>query len=753
MCNISISMKKFIIISVILISNFFSQLNAEVINNIIINNNERISLGTIKTYGNIELGKNYSENDLNQILKNLYNTKFFKDVSLKVENQILIIDVTENKLVQSLIIEGIKSSRIQNAILENLILKEKAPFFESEISKDLANIKKALILQGYYFSSVISSIKMNNNNTVNIIFDIDLGEKSKVSIIEFTGDKIFKDKTLRNIITTEENKFWKFLSGKKYLNQQKLSLDERLLRQFYLNNGYYEVIVNTSTAMILDDNSFKLTYNINAGNLFTINSTKLDLPIDYDPLNFTNVQKLLNELEGNKYSFNKISKIVKEIDKISLSREFDFINASILEEKSDINKININFKVTESEKLYVERINVLGNNITEESVIRSSLEVDEGDPFNELLHAKSLNNLKSLNIFKTVKSETIDGSSPATKIININVEEKPTGEISLGAGVGTDGGTVGFSVSENNFLGKGVKLSSSLRVSNDAVKGNLTINNPNFNYSGRSLITSIENATIDKLTDSGYESKKTGFSLGTRYEKNENLFFSPNISTFHEKIDTNSTASASLKKQDGSYFENKFSYTLDYDLRDQKYQTKEGLRGVFNQAIPLISDDYALSNSYEITKWFQFDNNMVADVNFYGKTINSMNNKDVRVSSRLGLTSNRMRGFETGKLGPVDGKDYIGGNYAAALNISTTLPMLLQNFESIDLKYFIDVGNVWGVDYSDTIDESNTIRSSTGLAINWFTPVGPMNFSVVQNLSKASTDKTESFQFNIGTSF
>jgi len=753
MCNISSFMKKFIIISVILVSNFFSQLNAEVINNIIVNNNERISLGTIKTYGNIELGKNYSEDDLNQILKNLYNTKFFKDVSLNVENQILIIDVTENKLVQSLIIKGIKSSRLVDAILESLIIKKKAPFIDSEISKDLNNIKKSLILQGYYFSNVTSSIKTNDNNTVNIIFNIDLGEKSKVSIIEFTGDKIFKDKTLRNIITTEENKFWKFLSRKKYLNPQNLSLDERLLKQFYLNNGYYDVSVNTSTATILDDDSFKLTYNINAGNLFTINSAKLELPIDYNTLNFTKVQKLLNELEGNKYSFNKISKIVKEIDKISVSREFDFINASIFEDKLDTNKININFKVTESEKLYVERINVLGNNITEESVIRASLEVDEGDPFNELLHAKSLNNLKSLNIFKTVKSETIDGSSPATKIININVEEKPTGEISLGAGIGTNGGTIGFSVKENNFLGKGVKLSTSLRLSNDTVKGNFTINNPNFNYSGRSLITSIESTSSDKLTDSGYESTKTGFSLGTRYEKNENLFFSPRISTFHEKIDTNSTASDSLKKQDGSYFENKFLYTLDYDLRDQKYQTKEGIRGVFNQTIPLISDDYALSNSYEITKWFQFDNDMVTDVTFYGKTINSINNKDVRVSSRLALTSNRLRGFETGKIGPVDGKDYIGGNYAAALNISTTLPMLLKNFESIDLKYFIDVGNVWGIDYSDTIDDSNTIRSSTGLAINWFTPVGPMNFSVVQNLSKASTDKTESFQFNIGTSF
>ena len=753
MCNISKLMKKFIIISVLLVSNFFSQLNAAVINNIIINNNERISIGTIKTYGNIELGKNYSEDDLNQVLKNLYNTKFFKDISLKVENQILIIDVIENKLVQTLVIKGIKSSKIEDAILDSLILKEKAPFIDSEISKDLTNIKKSLILQGYYFSNVTSSIKTNDNNTVNIIFSIDLGEKSKVSIIEFTGDKIFKDKNLRNIITTEENKFWKFLSRKKYLNQQNLSLDERLLRQFYLNNGYYDVSVNTSTATILDDNSFKLTYNINAGNLFTVNSAKLDIPIDYNPVNFTKVQKLLNELKGNKYSFNKISKIVKEIDKISLSREFDFINASILEERSDTNKININFKVTESEKLYVERINVFGNNITEESVIRASLEVDEGDPFNELLHAKSLNNLKSLNIFKTVKSETVDGSNPATKIININVEEKPTGEISLGAGIGTDGGTIGFSVSENNFLGKGVRLSSSLRLSSDTIKGNFTINNPNFNYSGRSLITSIESSSVDKLTDSGYESTKTGFSLGTRYEKNENLFFSPAISTFHEKIDTNSTASDSLKKQEGSYFENKFSYTLDYDLRDQKYQTKEGIRSVFNQGIPLISDDYALTNSYEITKWFQFDNDMVADVNFYGKTVSSINNKDVKVSSRLGLASNRMRGFETGKLGPVDGKDYIGGNYAAALNISTTLPKLLQNFENIDLKYFIDVGNVWGVDYSDIVDDSNTIRSSTGLAINWFTPIGPMNFSVVQNLSKASTDKTESFQFNIGTSF
>ena len=746
-------MKNFIFISIIIISNFFTQLNAEIINNITINNNDRISLGTIKTYGNIKLGVNYSEKDLNQILKNLYGTNFFKEIYLKIENQTLIINVVENRLVQTINIIGIKSASLEKVILDALIIKEKAPFVESDIAKDLANIKKSLVFQGYYFSNATSNFVKNNNNTVDIIFDIYLGEKSKVSIIEFTGDKIFKNRTLRNLITTEEAKFWKFISGKKYLNRQNLALDERLLRQFYLNNGYYDVSVNTSTATILDNNSFKLTYNIDAGNLYMVNNTNLDIPIDYNPLNFTNVQKLLNELEGSEYSFNKVSKIVEEIDKISLSREYDFINASILEEKIDTNKINITFKVTESDKVYVERINVFGNNITEESVIRANLEVDEGDPFNELLHAKSLNNLKSLNIFKLVQSETIDGSNPFTKIININVVEKPTGEISLGAGFGTDGGTVGFSVTENNFLGKGVKLGTSLRVSSDTVKGNFTINNPNFNYSGRSLMTNIERTSIDKLSDSGYETTKTGFSLGTRFEKNENLFFSPNLSTFYELIDTNSTASASLRKQDGSYFENKFSYNLDYDLRDQKYQTKEGVRSIFSQEIPLISDDYSLSNSYEITKWFQFNNDMIADISIYGKAINSINNKDVRVSNRLGLSSGRLRGFENGKIGPVDGKDYIGGNYASALNISTTLPMFLQSFESIDLKYFIDVGNVWGVDYSDAVDDSNSIRSSTGLAVNWFTPIGPMNFTLAQNLSKASTDKVETFQFNIGTSF
>ena len=743
---------KFILTLFLIISSTLA-VKAEVINDIIVKNNDRISINTIKTYGDIKIGVDYSSDDLNNILKNLYETNFFKDISLKIEKNILVIDVMENKLIQKININGIKSSKIQDAILEGLSLKAKSPFIESQVERDLNKVKFSLSNEGYYFSTVTSDIENNPNNTVNLNFNIYLGDKVKISKIKFTGDKIVKNRTLRNLITVEESRFWKFLSKKKYLNPKNLSRDERLLKNYYLDEGYYDVVINTTTAKLLDNNSFDITFNIKAGNLYEINDTKLILPIDYDVKNFKDVEQLLDRLKNKNYSFFKISKIVDAIDKVSLSREYDFITAEIIEEKVSPNKLDITFAVSETEKLYVEKINIFGNNITEESVIRNQLEVDEGDPFNELLQTKSLNKIKNLNIFKSVDSELLDGSSPATKIINISVEEKPTGEISLGAGIGTDGGTIGFAVSENNFLGKGVKLSTSLRVGGDTVKGNFTVTNPNFNYTGRSITTNVERSTTDKIKTSGYETSKTGFSLGTSFEEYKNLYFYPSISIFSEKLTTDSSASANLKKEAGSFFETKFLYSLNYDLRNKPYRTTEGTRNIFRQSIPLISDDYALRNTYEITKWHQFSNKMVADIGFYASTINTLGNENVKVSSRLSLPKNRLRGFSTGKVGPIDKTDYIGGNHATSINFNTSLPMIFPSFENIDFKYFLDVGNIWGVDYSKTLNQSNILRSSTGLNINWFTPVGPLNFSIAQNLLKASTDVTESFQFNLGTTF
>jgi outer membrane protein insertion porin family len=365
----------------------------------------------------------------------------------------------------------------------------------------------------------------NNNDTVDLIININLGDKASIGKIEFIGDKKFKDRTLRNVIISEESKFWKFISKNKFINQNLIERDKRLLKNFYLNRGYYDVSIESTNASFQDNKKFKLIYKINSGEQYIINNTKLILPIDYDPINFQKLELKLSELNNELYSFSQISRVVEEIDKISLSREYDFINAEVIEKKVADNKIDIEFIIKETDKFYVERINIFGNNITQENVIRNSLEIDEGDPFNELLNAKSLNNLKSLNIFKEVKSNITDGDKINTKVINLEVTEKPTGEITLGAGVGSEGGSFGFGVTENNFLGKGVKLGTSLRVSEDTIRGNFSVTNPNFNYSNKMLITNVESTTIDKLQDNGYETTKTGFSFGTRYEQYERCLF------------------------------------------------------------------------------------------------------------------------------------------------------------------------------------------------------------------------------------
>ena len=744
---------KFIFVTIITLFYFITTSQAVIIKDIKIIDNKRITKQTIITYGNININKDYNQNELNQIIKNLYETNFFKNVSLKVENQILFVEVDENKIIQSVIIEGVKSNEIKKEILKNLFSKDKSPFLIEKVKIDEDRMKESLNSIGFYLSEVTSKILENNNNTVDLIFEVNMGDKSKISKIEFVGDKKIKDRVLRSVIISEEAKFWKIISRKKYINEVTINRDKRLLKNFYLNKGFYDVDIQSATVRFLDDKSFKLTYKINAGNIYTVNNTKLVLPIDYDKNNFEDVSKQLDKLINKSYSLNKITKVVDEIDKISLSREYDFINASFTESKISNNKLDITFTVTESEKFYVERINIFGNNITHENLIRSKLEIDEGDPYNELLNAKSINNLKAANLFKKVESSITKGKDDNTKIIDIKVEEKPTGEIMVGAGAGSDGGTFGFSVRENNFLGKGIKLSTNLDLTEDTVKGTFSVTNPNFNYSDKSLTTSITSTTTDKLTESGYETTKSGFTLGTGFEQFENVYFTPSISNFYEDLKTKSTASKNLKKQSGTYYETKLSYGLDYDMRNQRYQTTEGFRSTFRQTIPLYSEEYALGNIYDYKTWYKLPNNMTTSLNFYGRTVNSITGEDVRITNRFWLPKNKLKGFKTRQVGPVDGTDYVGGNYAAALNFDTTLPMIFSTVESLDLRYFIDTANLWGVDYSSDIDQSNTLRSSTGFVLDWFTPIGPLNFSFAQDLSKANDDKTETFQFSLGTTF
>ena len=741
---------KYLFIILLILKFGFSHAFGDIINNIEVKNNSRITKETIIAFGGIELGKDYNQEQLNNILLDLYSTNFFSDIKFNIQGDVLIVEVKERKIIQQIILNGIKAEKTKNSILKNLSLREKSPYVNFLAKQDINKIQNSLNSAGYYFNKVDVTLKTNNNETVDLIYNIELGEKALIKKIVFTGEKYYKDKKLKNVIVSEENKFWKFISNKKYLNPNQIDLDLRLLERFYLNKGFYNVQIKNSSA-IFNDNHFNLIYNINAGDIYTIRNTKLILPDDFDEKDFNEVENILKKLKDEKYSLIKLNKVVKQIDKISVSRLYDFIDATIETEIVDSNKLDITFLVKESEKFYVKKINILGNNITEERVIRDMLEVDEGDPFNKLLHAKSINNLKSRGIFQEVKSEIIDTTEGNVKNIDITVEEKATGEILVGAGVGSEGGTAQFSISENNFLGKGVKLSTGLRISETRLRGNFSVTNPNFNYSDKALFTDIFLTDVDKLADSGYESTNAGFSLGTAFEQYDDFYFRPKFSTTYEELTTNSNASANLKKQKGSYFTTDIGYTLDFDKRNQSFQTTDGFQSKFIQNIPLISESNTLLNGYQFDSYHSYEN-ITSSLGLYLRAVTGLSD-DVRISERVNLPRKRLRGFESGKIGPVDANDYVGGNYAASLNFQTNLPFLFPSFQSVDFNYFVDAGNVWGVDYSNAVGDSSHIRSSTGVGLEWFSPIGPFTFTLAQPISKIDTDRTQSFQFNIGTTF
>ena len=745
-------MKK-IFFSIIFLFLFLNSLESETIDNIKIEGNERISDETIILFGNIELNKDYSSNDLNEILKQLYSTDFFKKVEINIKNKNLNIFIEENPIIQNLVINGVRSKKYNELIRNNLVVREKSSFLESKVKKDISLIKNSFKAIGFYFVKIDTEIKMNEkNNTIDLIYNIDLGKKAKISKIKFLGDKIYKDRKLRNIITSEEYKFWKFISQNKFLNAERIQLDRRLLENFYKNKGFYSAKINNSYANFLNDESFELIFDINPGKKYYFNKIKLSLPPDYKRENFENVEKIFKKLSGDPYSINDVEKILKAIDKVALQKEYQFINAEISENISG-NKIDFNIDINETAKVYIEKINIFGNSYTREDVIRNSLIVDEGDPYNEILSNKSINNLKSLNIFKNVQSSISDGSSDHKKILNIEIEEKPTGEISAGAGVGTGGSSISFGVREKNYLGRGIKLLANLALSEDGVKGILDVTNPNYKNTDQMVFATIESSNTNNLDDFGYETTKIGFNIGTRFEQYDDIFFKPAFSVYHEDLRTTDKASSNLKKQSGESFEVTIPYSLILDRRNQSFKTTEGYRTFFSQSLPLVTEDGSLTNTFEYNKYHEFADEMVGRLGVYLQTVNSITSKDVRISKRSFMPSHKLRGFVPGKIGPVDGADFVGGNYAAAVNLSTDLPFILPSAQNADFKFFIDAANVWGIDYSSSIDDASKIRTSTGVSVDWFTPVGPLNFSLSAPLTKNSTDVTESFRFNLGTTF
>ena len=569
-------MNKIYIITLIffLFSSVFSK--AEVVKKIEINGNKRVGEETVKVYGEIkDLNSNFTQIDLDNILKNLYSTNFFEDIDVKISNNVLIINLKEYPLINEIILIGEKKTSTKKEIKNLISLKEKNSFIKNNLNNDINLIKELYSTLGYKFAKINSKVRKIDENNYDIAIEIKKGELTRIKKIFFTGDKKIKEKRLRDIIASEEDQFWKVISKNSRFSENQVDLDKRLLFNYYRNLGYYDVKINSTSAEIINSEKVNLYFSIDAGERYIFEKIETVVDPTFDKKIFYPLKKTYSEIVGDYYSPLKIKKVLEEIDTLIDNNKLQFVEHSVQESLSG-KKINLKFDIREGRKIIVERINVKGNSVTNESVIRSELLLDEGDPFTNLSLEKSVSKLKARNIFKSVNSETLQGSSSDLKVINITVEEKPTGEISAGAGVGTNGGSFAFNIQENNWLGDGKIVGLDFEVNKESLKGRFTYSNPNYDLLGNSMRYYISNQTND-MPDQGYENSVLSLGASTGFEQYNDVYTNLGFNISYDDLRTTSAASSSLKKQAGDFLEFAANYGFSYDQRDRSFMPTDAV--------------------------------------------------------------------------------------------------------------------------------------------------------------------------------
>ena len=729
-----------------------SSVYADVVRQIDILGNNRISDSTIIDIINFKKSKNYSNSDLNNFQKKLFETNFFSDVKINLKNDILQIVVTENSLIEFFIIQGVVNKTREDFIYEKAQLGQNKIFSDTLLKQDIQMIQKTYNEVGYFNTTIIPEISKLANGNLNVVINVKRGEKYNIKRIFFIGDKYFKSSTLLDVVSSSEHGWWKFLSSSSTVNSDRIEFDKQLLKNFYLNEGFYDVQILSSDISFEEKNKASITYSINSGKKYKFSKFELiDNENNINKKDFDTIRKfIINELEGN-FSIKKINNLRQKIYTYLNLRKIEFVKFNIFPKKLENNLITTQIIIEKTPRIFVNQIDVKGNSITEEEVIRRELVFSEGDTFSQYKLAKSEDNLKSSGIFREVKTN-IRNLNDESIDIDLEVEEQPTGSIAAGVGAGSSGASISTSISEKNLFGKGININSNINLGTESIKGNIATTIPDYNNTDNELIFNLYVTSTD-FENSGYESTVIGNSVAVKYDLFEDITFKPGIGIDRDSIDTNSTASNLYQSREGDYLTFQTFYNLETDKRDKRFQTTKGYRVNFGQNLALPGSDIPyIENSIFGAYYYSINQDYILSLKSGLNTINAFDNKDVKLSDRKFLSNRNLRGFENYGIGPKDGTDHVGGNYSAYSSISSTIPNPLPDKWNANSNIFLDAGNVWGVDY-DSSKDSDEIRSSVGLGLDWISPLGPLSFVFAQTLSSAESDLEESFSFQIGSSF
>jgi outer membrane protein insertion porin family len=691
---------------------------------------------------------------INNLTKKIYDTDFFSDVKISYNQDVLTISVVENPIVNFFYINGIKDTDLDQ-VNKIITLKENSIFSSSKLKKDIEATREFLNASGYYQASIVPEVIKLDSNQVNLIINIDKKKISNIKNIFFIGNKFFSNSQLLDVITSSEDGWWKFFSASA-LSEQRIEYDKQLLKDFYKSKSFYDAQIESAFASIDKNNNFTVTFSINSGKKYIFGDYDIKVSgLTFKDTDISELKKISNDLLKNQfYSPLTINKLNKQVTDFLEIRRYSNFEINIQDAKTTDERINVIVQINEGQKSLVNKINIQGNTITEEKVIRDNLIISEGDLLNSSKLKKSVDNIKSKQLFSKVDYKIEDSDKKNFKDLNLFVKEQATGSISAGIGYGTNGPLFEGSVNEKNFLGQGVTLNFTGRLSSDVLRGDLSYVNPNYQNSNKELAASLF-SEVDDYKNSGYQNKRAGTKFATKYEIYEDIFFRPNLGLQFDKLEVTGSASNLLKSRQGDFFTTSLGYNFLYDKRDSKYNPTSGSLVYFDQNIStFLSDIPTAQTSVGVTFYKElFSEKFIGSAKAKLANVTAFNDKDVKLSDRLFSSSSDLRGFEQRGVGPVDSGDHVGGNNLATLSLKSTFPNPIPENLRANTFLFLDMGNVWGADYSDLISGSSKLRTSTGVAIDLMTPIGPLSFTYSIPLSKVSTDKEESFLFNIGSSF
>lgn len=745
-----------------------------VVNRILVQGNQRIDQTTVLSYLPIQPGDTIDPVILDVAIRTLTRTQLFADVQIGLQaNGDLVVRIVENPIINQVVFEGNNAIR-ENKLREEVTISPRGIYTRARVQEDVGKIIELYRLSGRISATVTPKLVQLEQNRVDVVFEIDEGPETGVQAITFLGNQAFSDSDLREVMITKQSRWWRLFTKNDNYDPGRLDYDREQLRKFYTNRGYYDFrIVSAVAELAPDDSAFGMTLTVDEGDRY--NFGNIEVVTENDRLNADFLKLLLPIRTGDLYESDKIERSVDALTFAAGSAGYAFVDINpSYRPNPETDTVDVTFNVSEGQRVYVDRINVVGNTRTIDPVIRRELMLTEGDAFNRTLLERSRNNLRALGFFKDVKIDETRGSAPDRSIVNVTVEEQPTGELSVGAGFSSvDSFVVNLGISERNFRGRGQNVVA--RVEWGSLRQQIDFRFTEPRFLGRDIGAGFDvfHSRYNFQNESSFDYRSTGAGVRLGFPINGYSRLQTRYFIKDDEIlvplgycGVNGIGSAALCEQVGSSLNSSVGYTLLVDRRNDPIRATRGWTGSLRQDFAGIGGDVNyVKTEIDATAYYGITPSWIVSVSGSTGYVSGWSGDAVRINDRFFKGGNSFRGFENAGMGPRDlaTNDALGGNFYAVGTVELTLPNVLPEQYGIKTSLFADVGTLGVLDdrYTlgtnglpdPTIVDDLSLRASAGLSVHWRSPMGPIRFDFSKILSKEDYDRTESFRFSTSTQF